>query len=83
MSMIEILSPGNTNREMKTKYEVYEEAGVLEYWIVNPDYQYILAYTLSDAGIFVAQKPYTTGMTIHSSALQGFSVNLDELFSNL
>ena len=34
--VIEILSPGNSNKEMKYKFDLYQEAGVLEYWIVNP-----------------------------------------------
>ncbi len=29
--VIEILSPGNTHKEMRQKYEVYEENGVLEF----------------------------------------------------
>ncbi|MFT6205807.1 MAG: Uma2 family endonuclease [Spirosomataceae bacterium] len=29
--VVEILSPENSKREMKAKYELYEEAGVLEY----------------------------------------------------
>ncbi len=31
--IIEILSKGNSNKEMKNKYELYEENGVKEYWI--------------------------------------------------
>ncbi len=32
--VIEILSPGNTKKELKIKFELYEEAGIKEYWIV-------------------------------------------------
>ena len=32
--IIEIVSPGNTSRDTKTKFDLYEENGVLEYWIV-------------------------------------------------
>ncbi len=34
--VIEILSPGNSKREMKDKYELYEQSGVQEYWVVFP-----------------------------------------------
>jgi len=37
--VVEVLSPGNTTKEMKLKYQVYEDAGVLEYWVVSPLYQ--------------------------------------------
>ena len=34
--VVEILSPGNNTKELKNKYEVYEEAGIKEYWVVSP-----------------------------------------------
>lgn len=33
--VVEILSPGNTKKEMREKFEVYQESGVREYWLVN------------------------------------------------
>lgn len=44
--VIEILSPGNSKKEMKFKYALYEEAKVPEYWIIDPDHQNILVYIL-------------------------------------
>lgn len=54
--VIEILSPGNSKKEMKYKYDLYEEAGVLEYWIVDPVYKTVLVYVLEN-GKFVGQHP--------------------------
>lgn len=54
--VIEILSPGNSKKEMKFKYDLYEEAGVLEYWIVDPSYKTVLVFLL-DNGKFVGQHP--------------------------
>lgn len=34
--IIEILSPGNSNKEVRLKYDVYQENGVKEYWLVFP-----------------------------------------------
>src|SRR5215213_10110840 len=34
--IIEILSPGNTEKEVKLKFELYEESGVKEYWVIYP-----------------------------------------------
>lgn len=34
--IIEILSPGNSKKEMQTKYALYQESGVKEYWMVYP-----------------------------------------------
>jgi len=34
--IIEVLSPGNTKKEMHLKYDLYQENGVSEYWLVYP-----------------------------------------------
>ncbi|MDO4230236.1 MAG: Uma2 family endonuclease [Capnocytophaga sp.] len=46
--VIEILSPGNSKREMKDKFKLYEEAGVLEYWIVDPNQESVLINVLEN-----------------------------------
>jgi len=44
--VIEILSKGNSKKEMRLKYELYEESGIGEYWLVYPYekalYQFVL-----------------------------------------
>lgn len=44
--IIEVLSKGNSKREMRLKYELYEESGVSEYWLIYPYeeavYQFVL-----------------------------------------
>lgn len=44
--VVEILSPGNSKKEMNQKFTLYEEAGVLEYWIVQPSEECVLQYVL-------------------------------------
>ncbi len=44
--VIEILSPNTRQIDLTTKYRVYEERGVLEYWIVDPDKQTFRFYQL-------------------------------------
>jgi Uma2 family endonuclease len=36
--VVEILSPSNTAIEMQRKLELYQDAGVREYWIVDSDH---------------------------------------------
>lgn len=33
--IVEILSPGNSKKEMDIKYDLYEKSGVKEYWMVH------------------------------------------------
>jgi Uma2 family endonuclease len=44
--IIEILSPGTAKKDLKTKFALYEENEVTEYWVIHPYEQYIQAYTL-------------------------------------
>ena len=46
--VVEVLSPGTGKRDRKDKKDAYEQAGVKEYWIVNPADQSIEAYHLTE-----------------------------------
>ena len=80
--VIEILSPGNNAKELKNKYEVYEESGVKEYWVVSPQDDTFIIYTLID-GKYDASRLMVAGDTITSPLLQKFSLNLADLFENM
>jgi Uma2 family endonuclease len=80
--IVEILSPGNNQKELKNKYEVYEESGVKEYWIVSPYVSTLLVYTLIE-GKYVPSKLFTVGDIVESKCIPGFKLDLDEVFSNL
>jgi Uma2 family endonuclease len=78
---VEILSPGNSRKEVQLKFEIYEEAGVLEYWIVNPEEQNLLIYTLTN-GKYIGSKPYAPGEVVTSTVLPGLQINLEDIFEN-
>ena len=46
--IIEILSKGNSKKEVKTKHQLYAESGVIEYWLVFPYEEVIQQYLLND-----------------------------------
>lgn len=77
--VIEILSPGNNKRELKNKFEVYEEAGVSEYWVIHPNEQTLLIYTLIE-GKYQSSRLFVSGDTVGSSCLEGFRLNLEDIF---
>lgn len=78
--MIEILSPGNSKKEMSYKYDLYQEAGVLEYWIVNPTDKTIFIYILKD-GIFVGQQPLIEESKIKSPLFPQLDFTVSEIFN--
>ena len=80
--VIEILSPGNSKKEIRLKYELYEEAGVKEYWIVNPEEENIVVFVLNEEGKFSGLKMYAGDDNIQSFAVPGLNINLTEIFTN-
>jgi Uma2 family endonuclease len=65
---------------MKYKFELYENAGVEEYWIVDPTEKTILQYIL-DKGQFNNHRPIIEEDIINSKVLKGFSIELEKIFS--
>ena len=79
--VVEVLSPGNNKKELQNKYEVYEEAGVLEYWIIYPAEQTLTKCVLVE-NRFQPSRPYTVGDEITTPILPGFVLSLDDLFKD-
>jgi len=79
--VVEILSPSNSKKELKNKYEVYEEAGVKEYWVVFPIEKTLIVYTLINEK-YQPSRLFACGDIITSSVLPGLSIDLEELFTD-
>lgn len=76
--VIEILSPSTARRDRDQKYRAYESAGVREYWMVEPDADFLEVYLLKD-GKFDRLGVYGFGETFESPVL-GIAVPVDSLF---
>lgn len=79
--VVEILSPGNSSKEVKLKFELYEEAGVKEYWIVYPGEESVAVFTLNEQGKYSGAFLYAGKDTISSVSITGFTVNLTDIFT--
>lgn len=80
--IVEILSSGNNKKELQNKYEVYEEAGVKEYWIIHPSECTLIIYSLV-SGKYQGSRFFTFGDRVQSDAVPGFVLDLDEVFAHL
>ena len=80
--VVEVLSPGNAEKEMKFKFNVYEEAGVKEYWIVSLINQYVTINLLKD-NKFVIQPSLFPGDIITTPILPGLQLEVAELFKGM
>ena len=78
--VVEILSPGNSKREMKDKFDLYESSFVQEYWIVDPIHQDVTIYTLDDNKKYIGSRPYLEGDSISSTVLPSFRIEAGDIF---
>jgi len=70
---VEVISEGSWKRDRVEKKDLYEQHGVREYWIVDPEAQTIEVFALEKGAFKLASKA-EAGETASSKLLFGFSV---------
>ena len=78
--IIEIVSPGNTKKEIDDKYFLYEENGVREYWIIQLTDETLTVFDLKNAK-YQFRKIYNNVDKAPVGIFPGFEVDLVEVFS--
>ena len=79
--VIEILSPGNSHKEVKLKYDLYEEAGVKEYWIIYPEEESLAVFILNEKELYDGATLYAGKDKVHSKAIPGLIIDLKDIFT--
>lgn len=80
--VVEVVSEDDPDRDWKTKRAEYAEAGIPEYWIVDPRDESITVLTLPQGQSEYAEAgKYARGEAAASVLLDGLSVKVDEVFS--
>ncbi len=77
--IIEIVSPGNTKKEIDDKYQLYEENGVREYWIIQPTDETVTVFELKE-DVYQFKKIYNNVDKAPVGIFPGFEVTLSEVF---
>ncbi len=77
--VVEILSPSSASRDWRIKLDLYGQHGVQEYWVVDPDAQRVWVLVRSEDRL-IETGHYSSGDTLTSTAVTGFSVSLDQVF---
>jgi Uma2 family endonuclease len=80
--IIEILSKGNSKREMQIKYGLYQESGVTEYWIVYPNDQAIHQFVLNESGHYDLKYMYTDDDKAIPHLFPDLAIDLTEVFED-
>jgi Uma2 family endonuclease len=80
--VIEVISDESVTRDKIEKFDEYEDAGVREYWIIDPraNRQRAEFFVLDEARRRFRPVPIEDDNTYHSAVLQGFWLNVDWLW---
>lgn len=78
--VIEILSAGNSKKEMRLKKSLYEENGVREYWIIDPERETLLQFVLQPNGVYAPPAIFVSDEQAQSAIFPELKVNLEEIF---
>lgn len=78
--IVEVLSPGNTRTETKYKFDLYEENGVEEYWVVYPEFKQIHVFLLNEKEEYGKPVIYEANENIRSTVLKGLKIPTNDIF---
>lgn len=76
--VLEIMTPESRTKDMFLKSYMYAEAGVREYWLLDPEKQMLISFYFESGNLFPKESPLEgkCGVNIYNGRLQ---INLDEL----
>ena len=77
--VIEILSPSNTAIEMHRKLNLYQSAGVREYWVIDPDEKIAEVYRL--VGDRYETRILRISDTLQSAIFPDFAIPMETIFA--
>jgi Uma2 family endonuclease len=75
--IIEILSDSNPDYDRVLKLEMYQRVGVPEYWIVDPEEEFVEAYVLAEGRLKLVN---TYRETIQVATMSGIKVDLNQVW---
>ncbi len=78
--VVEVLSPSTARQDRRTKRVVFEQFGVREYWVLDPESERLLVHRLVDGR-------YQTALddqgAVRSAAIDGFILDVPGLFTTV
>lgn len=79
---MEVVSEDDPDRDWVKKREEYAKAGICEYWIVDPRAESMTVFFLDESGgAYTEVGIYKSGDRADSKLIDGFSVDVAEVFS--
>ncbi len=79
--VVEVTSPSTARADRLTKFNLYQRAGVREYWIVDPVSRIVSVYELEE-GAYHAAVTYGVGSSVPVGVLDNCTIDLSTVFPN-
>lgn len=79
--VVEIFSPSTHRNDQTVKYDAYQNAGVAEYWMVDPLARTVWVYTLQE-GKYALHRQFVGNDTITFKLLAGLEIVNNTLFDS-
>ena len=80
--VIEIVASKDVKRDTQIKFDLYEEAGVKEYWIVFVDMRFVEVFILKN-GKYQRLNAFSEDDIIPVKTLPGLSISIDDIFEGV
>jgi len=77
--VIEIISKSTAAKDFGIKLSLYEKVGVKEYWVVQPDLELVLVYTLVN-GAYGRNASYSKENSVQVGIFEDLTIDLKEIF---
>ncbi|MFN0138221.1 MAG: Uma2 family endonuclease [Phycisphaerae bacterium] len=80
---VEVVSPESVERDYELKRTKYEEGGVLEYWIIDPEQQratFLVRDRAADGSLLPFREASIDAGVYHSQTLPGFRLRVEMLW---
>lgn len=77
----EVVSPGTRHRDRIEKRDLYEQHGVREFWIIDPEAKTVEVFFLEKEQYRLLGR-FRSGQTAESRLLAGFKVAVDTIFES-
>ncbi len=80
--VMEVVSEDDPHRDLVTKREEYAQAGITEYWIIDPrDRTITVLHLEASCTVYAELGRFSDGQIANSALLEGFRLDVSEVFN--
>lgn len=80
--VVEVLSPSTGKKDMNEKFNLYEAAGVKEYWVIYPKDKALNVFILQHNGKYDDGTTYEKTDKVPVHIFKGLEIDLEEIFKS-